>query len=286
MELGVALKKSVITVSCAIVAVLPKVAFAGPMDTDLRIVSYNIYNRPWQRAARLERAQMLLGSLGADFVALQENARYFRSDTVPSELFAKALGYEVHTHWNEDGFIFSTGEAVLSRWPILDRGGLTFAQNRFNDAKGAAWILVDTPSGPLAVVSVHLVSMLGGVIKRAQLAELTALLKRLRERAPVLLAGDLNEAESEPLVRSFFAELQAQSWLGVAKLPVGMGSWAGGYGRACDDPEAELIDSIAVVAPTQASVSLVITAADLLRTQPPHPSDHCPLLARVQLHSP
>ena len=107
--------------------------------------------------------------------------------------------------WYEDGV--STGNAILSRWPILE-----WHVHRLPDAAGApsarrALVArIETPYGNVWVVSTHLDHRFGGSATRlAQCEALCGIVERLREdpenEMPVLLAGDLNAVPDSDEVR-------------------------------------------------------------------------------------
>ncbi|MBI5511594.1 MAG: endonuclease/exonuclease/phosphatase family protein [Deltaproteobacteria bacterium] len=284
----------VFMVCCAIVALSSGAAAQAqsepaldPAPKPIRVVTFNLYNRPTKRALRLDRIEAVLEALDADVVALQEVARYFRSDPDPAARFAARLGYAHHLHWNEDSLWFSTGEAVLSRFPIREQGGKTFRRNQLFDNKGYAWVVLETPQGPLGVVSVHLVSEQGGDTKADEIDELKHFVAALAKRVPVVLAGDFNEPYDTPLMQWLAQSLAlANLFTSVPRGPAALKTWAGGYGNACDDPSAERIDAI-YLAPRQLRSDLPprwrFVEGGVVATVEPYPSDHCPVAAAIRL---
>lgn len=266
-------------------AAAPRPALAG--DT-LRLVSFNVYNRPWSRGARTARATELLARLQPDVVLLQEVARYLRSRDVPSERFARRLGFEHYVYWLEDSPLFSSGEAVLSRYPLREAAGHRFSVDHRLEAKGFVHAVVATPFGDLGLVGVHLGSVVGGKVKAQQFRELAEFVETLSARMPVLVSGDFNEEDTTPLFQAFRARLRATGLYDT----VGRGSdpklksWAP-YPRLCDDPEAELLDYVlAVPSRAQGAFRLRFLDGGITANQAPIASDHCPVSARIQLLPP
>lgn len=261
---------------------VPAPARAGS-DT-LRLVTFNLYHRPWARAQRTARAEALLRELAPDVVVLQEVARYLRADAVPSVRLSRALEAGHYLHWMKDGPVFSSGQAVLSRLPVHGLGGAPFDAAGLLQAKGFVHAVVTTPRGDVGVVGVHLATAKGGPLKAQQLAQLAAHVEALAARMPVLVAGDFNQEDTTPELAAFKARLGAVSLFDVVpRADARLRTWARYPGR-CDDAEAELLDFVfAVPARAPGAPALRFVGGGIVARAAPHASDHCAVEAQVQL---
>ena len=92
------------------------------------------------------------------------------------------------------------GNAILSRWPLRRAENISVAvtRDKFESSekrlghKKALWAELDSPIGPLAVVSVHLDPYASPAQRVRQLADVLRTLQEREISAPVLLGGDLN----------------------------------------------------------------------------------------------
>ncbi|MBF5041959.1 MULTISPECIES: endonuclease/exonuclease/phosphatase family protein [Myxococcaceae] len=260
----------------------------APMKGEsLRLVTYNVYNRPWRRAARTHDAAELLAQLQPDVVLLQEVSRYAHSKDVPSARFAQRLGLQDFTYWMEDGLLFSGGQALLSRYPLREVAGHPFSKDYRIEAKGFVHAVLATPAGDVGLVGVHMAAVKGGKVKAQQFAELQAFVEGLRARMPVLVAGDFNEEPTTPLSQAFRRALGAQSlYEAVGQGDPKLKSYAP-YPRPCTDPQAELIDDMLLVpAHTPHAAQLSFTRGGIQQGPTPVASDHCPVAATIQLMPP
>ena len=123
----------------------------GPIDTRLRVLTWNIWWRfgPWER--RRPAIAATLAQLGADVIALQE----VWSDETTN--LAAELGYHHVFASGMDFKGFGFGNALLSRWPIA-RYELTMLHGRKETGEGrlALFAEVDGPRGRLPMFSTHL----------------------------------------------------------------------------------------------------------------------------------
>lgn len=141
----------------------------------MKLVSYNIQYGIGMDG-QFDPARIAASMADADIIALQEVTRgfarnghvdlvaqmagffpgYFHSFAAPCDVF---LGMaEVEGRMLEQRFQF--GNMALSRWPILAVRHLLLPRSRTFDTlnlqRGAVEAVIDTPSGPLRVYSVHL----------------------------------------------------------------------------------------------------------------------------------
>ncbi|MGK5084389.1 endonuclease/exonuclease/phosphatase family protein [Bdellovibrionota bacterium FG-1] len=258
----------------------------------LRLVSYNIYNRPWERGARLDTLLETLREQNADIIALQEAATGWILPGDPSEYLAQALGMKRIRYWHEqNGGIFKTGISVLSRYPILSSVYHEFARHDFWDAKGYVWVRIQTPQGVLQLVNLHMASTSDSSVTQDEWQELARFIEPLTHQGPVLIMGDFNTEPTHPALKAFMTHTHAQ-WVYEGRSDLNhLRSWTPDYRDDCSEPSsanAQLLDHVFVVpgvvpagVPATTSHSapkLKLTAGQILRpTRLPHPSDHCPI---------
>lgn len=190
-------------------------ARSGPAPDAVRVASWNI-----QRGADLDRTLAFLGAheqlRTADVLLLNEvDLGMARSGNrhVAREI-AEAYGY----HWvfgnsylcldfgdTRDGSydvpnaVGLHGNAVLSRFPISSARNFSVAitKDKFHSSekrlghKKALWAVIEAPSGPLPVVSVHLDAFASSAQRGAQLEDTLQEVDRAGFRR-VLVGGDFN----------------------------------------------------------------------------------------------
>lgn len=156
--------------------------------TRVRVATYNVHSGVGvDRRFRPERIAGVIDELGADIVALQE-------------VLSPVGGFDVHGHLREaSGLHLVTmatmqlaggtfGNALLSRWPILDlvEHGLTVG-NR--EPRGAIDATIGRDARELRVIATHL--GLRGAERSEQLSRLLDLVTASTD-VPTVLAGDFN----------------------------------------------------------------------------------------------
>ena len=176
-----------------------------------RIVTWNLW---WRFGDEPERRRpavaATLAALDADVVCLQEVYGDDRGADDAAELGARLGAHVVTTApVGRDGR--SLGNAVLSRWPVLDRG-----EERLPGPDGrpghrrAVWAVLGSPGGRLPVVCTHLAFRFDeSALRAAQLAAVCSLAAGLRGGSadpgaapPVVLCGDLNATPDSDEIRA------------------------------------------------------------------------------------
>lgn len=194
-------------------------------DDRVRVVTWNTWGLPEPfapgRARRLPRIHQALPDLGADVVALQELWRGAR------RLISGPRVWVPDTRGD-------SGLAIYTPHPTSPPRALSFTHASGLDAlkrKGAMHTRVETPSGALDVVAVHLQA---GRTRRAaatralQIEELLAWTADLR--GPTVLLGDVNLTGACPGDRASEAALQAGGFTDVARsLGSTAPTWGGGH---------------------------------------------------------
>jgi endonuclease/exonuclease/phosphatase family metal-dependent hydrolase len=170
-------------------------------------MSYNIHHGQGNdERFDLERLAGVIRSTGADLVALQEvDVKTGRASGVDQ---AAELGRltGMHVVFGEampyDGG--SYGEAVLSRWPVLEQRVLPLPASGDHEPRAAVEIVVRVPGSErdLRFVGTHLDHTRDEADRLAQVAEL---LRQLAPGAiPTLLVGDLNSDPDSAAMGLFF----------------------------------------------------------------------------------
>ena len=256
-------------------------ASADPVN--LRLMTFNIYNRPWERQARLKNAAALVREQNPDILSLQEVATGIILAGDPMTFFSEALsGYQSVRFWHEQNLgLFKTGLALFSRFPILEADYHEFKDHQFWDYKGFAHAKVSSPAGPLNIIALHLAATKNPQIKLGEFGELAAFIERLPKGVPVLILGDFNEEADSSAFEVFRNAIRAVSVDDRISKLKGIKSWTPDYRKTCSDPAGERDDYILLVL-NGASKKIDFTDGDVIRPrQQPNPSDHCPLAAKI-----
>jgi endonuclease/exonuclease/phosphatase family metal-dependent hydrolase len=262
----------------------------GPIDTRLRVLTWNIWWRfgPWE--SRRAAIAATLAALDADLIALQE-VWSDETTNLAAELAAE-LGYHhvFASGLSRDGLGF--GNALLSRWPIV-RSESTKLHDGGEHRLGL-FAEVDGPRGRLAVFSTHLNwRSEHSHIRQRQVADLARFVDRMSPEAfPPILCGDFNADPASEEIRML---------TGLTTCPVeglvfrDAWGWAGdgGPGHTWDNANpyvlAELepnrrIDYILVGAPKARGAGHVVECR-VAGNQPVDgvwPSDHHAVLAELR----
>lgn len=187
----------------------------------MKLVSYNIqYSLGKDGTYNLERIVEAINS--ADIIALQEVTRNFIPSENPDqpEVIAKLLpnyywiyGPQVDLDASirgEDGMVINRriqfGNMLLARWPILSSRLLLLPKMRTFDKHnaqfGALEGVVDLPSGPLRVYSVHL-NYLSSAERMAQIEYLLPLLLDMPREGGVVSGPGWRKFKQVPISQDF-----------------------------------------------------------------------------------
>jgi endonuclease/exonuclease/phosphatase family metal-dependent hydrolase len=155
-------------------------------------------------------------AIGGRLAAFDADAVVFQEVWSPSarrRLVAagRATGYtEI---WSRSGSIGASGMLVLSRLPICESRFIRFAlcgfpqditRGDYYGGKGIAILTLDTPAGPVALLSTHLIPHYGDYgpedtymgHRIAEVVELAGALEQIE--IPAIVVGDFNFTEREP----------------------------------------------------------------------------------------
>ena len=169
----------------------------------LRVATYNIHKGVQgvgpRRRLEIHNLGHAIEQLDADIVCLQEvrklnrgEAKYFtRWPELPQADFLAPEGYEAIYRTNAVTRHGEHGNAMLSRWPVLDHQHEDISDHRF-EQRGLLHSEVMVHGTPVHVLVVHL-----GLIRASRERQLIQL-QRFVERevpgdAPLLIAGDFND---------------------------------------------------------------------------------------------
>ncbi len=169
----------------------------------LRVATYNIHKgvQGLGPARRLEihNLQLAVEQLDADVVCLQEvrhfnhkMQRHFQHWPATGQAnFLAPDGYESVYRTNAVTCYGEHGNALLTRWPVLQHGHQDVSDHRF-EQRGLLHVTVAVQGCPVHVVVVHL-----GLIhasRERQVQQLGAFLEReVPADAPLVVAGDFND---------------------------------------------------------------------------------------------
>lgn len=158
---------------------------------DMKLVSYNIrFGLGTDQHIDLERIAKTVQD--ADIIALQEVERFWKRSGMTDQpeilsghlkdfYWAYCPAFDVDASERSNGVIINRrrqfGPMLLSRWPIRSSRSIVFPKlgtaHEFNMDTGALECVIDTPSGPLRVYSIHL----SAISSRERLLQLDHLLQ-------------------------------------------------------------------------------------------------------------
>lgn len=157
----------------------------------LSVVTLNIYHDRdgWDRRRPLVIEG--LRELQPDVIGLQEVLQH---DTLrnQAEDIADALGYEYHfVSTAPESEVKRYGNAILTRHPVLERGGRRLRP--LEDSRTVAHVRIAVDGRPVDIYDTHLHHTAeGGAMRAEQLADVLALIDRSGDGTPMVLMGDFN----------------------------------------------------------------------------------------------
>ena len=171
----------------------------------IKVLTLNLWHDagPWE--ARQARIRDWIDRLDPDLIGFQEALRGESTDQVAKLL--EGRGYHLDyvrasPFWREQDSL-SFGNAVASRWPIVQRDELKLPDRGDGETRAALSVRIDAPVGALSFTTTHLNWKLHQSDTRcrqvASLAE-QVLGLRPREGFPPILVGDFNaEPDSDEM---------------------------------------------------------------------------------------
>jgi endonuclease/exonuclease/phosphatase family metal-dependent hydrolase len=187
----------------------------------LRVLSLNLWHDagPWPARRALVRAW--IERLAPDVIGFQEVLKGPARD-LGAEV-TDGLGYVLEfapamRFWNDPSVEF--GNAVASRWPIVDREAIPLPHGDDGERRSALSVTIDAPFGALSVTCTHLHWRFHhGEIRERQVAAVCdlALRRRPKEGFPPIVVGDFN-AEPDSAEIRYVTGLQSLGGRSVAFL--------------------------------------------------------------------
>jgi endonuclease/exonuclease/phosphatase family metal-dependent hydrolase len=253
-----------------VVAVLATVGFGADQPSSaatLRVMSYNIqHGRGMDGKVDLERIAEVIKEAKAEIVALQEVdrgvARTDRRD-LPAEL-AKLTGMEVFFDKNiphQDG---EYGNAVLTRFPILQRTNTHLRMLRPHEQRGVIQLILDVHGRKVLFMNTHIDYRREDSERLENVAQFKEILAGY-PGMPVIFCGDFNDLPGSRTHKGMKA-LLADAWE--------MAGESDGFTFRADNP-VRRIDYI-WISPEMVKPLKLWVPSTLA-------SDHLPLVAELQL---
>jgi len=189
----------------------------------LRVMTYNIHHaRGMDDQVDPIRIAAVLENYKADIVGLQEVDRFVersqRLDLTDEIAKASGLPYAVFGK-NIDHQGGDYGNAILSRYPILESYNHHLTMLRPGEQRGILWAKIKTPSGPVWFASTHIDYRRENEERISNVKEFLAMSevkKKAEPGTPLIIVGDFNDfpdTEVHKLMKSGFRD----SWEVVGK---------------------------------------------------------------------
>ena len=159
-----------------------------------RAATLNIWSRfgPWEQ--RLASIRAGLSTHAPDVIGMQEVHRYAGFDQ--AVIVADGLGYHVAWAMASENRGFPVGNAVLSRWPILDERAIPLPAGGSDESRVLFYALLDAPFGKLPFFCTHLNWKLHhGHVRQLQvktIADTVMDLAPVGRAFPPIIVGDFN----------------------------------------------------------------------------------------------
>ena len=171
----------------------------------IKVLSLNLWHDAGPWLERRERIREWIGRLDPDLIGFQEALRGPELDQVAElcEGHDYHLDYVRASPFWRDGTDLSFGNAIASRWPIVQRDELSLPDRGDGETRAALSVRVETPVGDISFTTTHLNWKLHQSDTRcAQVLALADQVLRLRPREgfPPILVGDFNaEPDSDEM---------------------------------------------------------------------------------------
>jgi endonuclease/exonuclease/phosphatase family metal-dependent hydrolase len=173
------------------------------VQTTLTALSWNLWWRfgPWEE--RYSRIVEVLREVNPDVVGLQEV--WQDSETCQAQNLADELGYSfAYTGASQiNGIDF--GNALLSRWPILQTESYPLTSVPSNDGSRNCrliWARVEGPRGPVDIYSTHLSYLpFESSYRQLQVRDICDLVASHISEVPPILMGDFNAVPESDEIR-------------------------------------------------------------------------------------
>lgn len=242
----------------------------------LKVLTLNIWHDagPWTR--RLSAIREGIQALKPNLIGLQEVL--CMADLRQHEEIADGLGY--FTTFGQASVTRGTagfGNAILSKWPILEQRSLALPTEPGDETRGALVVLIDSPRGPISVVCTHFSYRFEqGAIRLEQVA---ALQREVASHcAPTLVMGDFNAAPETPEISAIDGWTDAFAACGVGEGTT-FSPGTNPHARHLEEPERR-IDYIFTVGESLTPMDCRVVLNHEI--QGVYPSDHFGVWAEIQ----
>ena len=253
-------------------------SITSKLDT-IKLISFNVYFRPIHSELRTQRTIEILREFQPDILALQEVSEgWFAAKNNPAEVIAKELHYFIQQcEFESFKPFFSSGLAILSKWPIQKKECHQFEKNNLFNTKGFMKADINTSFGEIVVVNLHMAATQRKSIKHPQMKQLVTFLNTFDSDIPLFLVGDFNEIpESDEL--SFLIDKVSELQNLYNFFEDGKKNTAVSYGKACDDNDGHRVDYIFF----SKQNSFRVLFGQIYSPLPPYPSDHCMIMGNFR----
>jgi endonuclease/exonuclease/phosphatase family metal-dependent hydrolase len=239
----------------------------------LSILTLNLWHDLGRYPERRKRLREWIDRLDPDLIGFQEALRGPSVDQVAELLDGRdfSLDYVCASTFDRPGAgTFEFGNAIASRWPIVDRESRRLPDAADGETRAALSVTIDSPHGALGLTCTHLHwKFRHGAVRERQIADVCDLALRRRPRAgfPPLVVGDMNAVPESAEIR-YATGLQSINGRSVALLDawatVGDGSpgftWSNrnAYAREALEPDRR-IDYVFAGFPKQDGVGRLLS---------------------------
>jgi endonuclease/exonuclease/phosphatase family metal-dependent hydrolase len=194
----------------------PAISTAGidGVPSTFRVMTYNIHSCiGLDGRVRPDRVAHVIRRARADVIALQEvdcNRRRSRHADQARDL-AEQLEMSHHYYAVFEAAEERYGLAIISRWPLthIQSSHLTPVNHRLrSEARGALWVEINSPWGPLQVINTHFGLRQDERIEQARLLTGEQWVGRVPSDRPVVLCGDFNAGPASSAYKRIVASLR------------------------------------------------------------------------------
>ena len=171
----------------------PYEPYGPPVETTMRIVTWNVWGRYGEWAQRLDGIEDVLTAAAPDVVCLAE-AWSTEESTQPAEI-ATRLGLGHHLFVGDchvDGW--TSGIGVVSRWPISTKQRRALPSDDGRDVGEALFVAIDGPRGVIQVFVVILdFPLYASAVRQGQVRQLAELIEEVNSSWHItVVCGDFN----------------------------------------------------------------------------------------------
>jgi len=201
----------------------------------LSVLSLNLWHDAGPYAQRAVRLREWIDRLDPDLIGFQEALRGPALDQVAELLDGRGyhLDYVCASSFEREGIgKLEFGNAIASRWPIVDRETLRLPDAGDAETRAALSVTIDSVHGEIGLTCTHLHwKWRHGETRERQVVALCDLALRRRPRGgfPPLLLGDFNAAPESAEIR-YVTGLQSLQGRSVALLDAWTTAGSGGPG--------------------------------------------------------